>query len=370
MNNGRLLSVQNGNYLGTVPPYGYNKIKVKEGKRTCHTLEPNPDEAPIVKLIFEMYRDGYGSHTIARKLNEMGVPAPKGPEWSPESLKKLRCNEHYRGMVRWNYRRTVKAIEDGEVVTSRPLHNEYLLYPGKHPAIIDQELWDAVQEIRDKIPPVKGRAKHANPFAGIVYCQCGRPMSRRTYMRNGEERAPARLLCDGQTKCGMASCFVDEMKAEVIKVLKDAIADFDLRIKNGATDSQTLHLQLIQQLEKRVEELNKLELSQWDAYTKEGMPKHIFDQLNQKVLQERDEVQQALCTAKDSVPEPVNYELKRQTFHRALELLQDPDAPVREQNVMLKRCIDRIVYSRTRKPGGNRRWGEPEPMKLDVHLTV
>lgn len=363
--NGRLLSVQNGNYIGTRPPYGYKKVMFKEDKKKCYTLEPIPEEAAIVKLIFEMYRDGYGSHKIARHLNELGVKTQLGKKWSPESLKKMRSNEHYIGKVVWNRRKTVKTVEDGEIITSRPVNNEYLSYPGRHPAIIDQELWDAVQEIRDKIPPVKNKAKCSNPFAGLVYCQCGRTMSRRTYKKN-----TPRLLCDDQVHCRTPSCTVAEMAAEVSKVLRECIADFELKIKNDAGDSVVVHQQIIKQLETRLEELNKLELAQWDKYTKEGMPKHIFDQLNAKVLQEKEETQQALCTARDTLPEPVDYVHKKAMFSDALQLLQDPNAPALQQNLLLKRCIDHIEYNRKKKEGGNRRWGDPEPMELDVHLRV
>lgn len=363
--NGRLRSVQNGNYLGNKPPYGYKKVHYKEGKNDCYSLEPIPEEARIVKLIFEMYRDGYGSHTIARKLNEMGVKTQRGNRWSPESLKKMRTNEHYLGKTVWNKRKNTRTIEDGQVILSRPLQHDYLVFPGKHPAIIDQELWDAVQEIRDKIPPVKDKAKCVNPFAGLVFCRCGRTMARRTYKKN----AP-RLLCDEQTTCGNASCLVSEMEHEVAKVLRAAIEDCELQIEQGTTDQVELHRQLITQHEKRLEELNKLELSQWDKYTKEGMPKHIFDQLNEKVLEEKAEVQQVLCTMRDSLPEPVDYEKKRIMFSDALEALQNPNAPALEKNMLLKKCIDRIEYSRAKKQGGNRRWGDPEPMELDVHLRV
>ena len=369
--NGRLLSVQNGNYLGTYPPYGYKKTHYKEGKVDCYSLEPIPEEARIVKLIFEMYRDGHGSHRIARTLNEMGIPTSKGKKWSAESLKKMRSNEHYIGKVVWNRRQTVKTVEKGEIVLSRPVQDEYLVFPGKQPAIIDQELWDAVQEIRDKIPPVKGRAKCVNPFAGLVTCQCGYIMSLRTYKRkDGTERNPPRLLCTNQAECKTASCYVSEMTDAVVGILKDAIEDFELRIKHDASDQVERHRQLIAQQEKRLEDLNKLELSQWDKYTQEGMPKHIFDQLNAKVLQEKEEVQQALCVMRDTLPEPINYEKKRTLFSDALTLLQDPDAPALEKNLLLKKCIDRIEYNRAKKHGGNRRWGDPEPMELDVHLRV
>lgn len=371
--NGRILSVQNGNYLGTRPPYGYKKIQYKEGKNTCFTLEPIPEEARIVKLIFEMYRDGYGSHKIARTLNEMGVKTQKGKKWSAESLKKMRSNKHYIGKVVWNQRKEVKTVEKGEILVSRPLNPDHLVYPGKQPAIIDMELWNAVQEIRDKIPPVKNKAKCVNPFAGLITCHCGYVMTMRTYKRrDGSERNPPRLLCTNQAEadCGTASCLVSEMTDAVVGILKNAIEDFDLQIKNNGSDTAELHRQIIAQHEKRLEELNKLELSQWDKYTQEGMPKHIFDQLNEKVLQEKADIQQALCIARDSLPEPVDYEKRKALFSDALELLKDPDAPAIEKNMLLKQCIDRIEYYREKKKSGNRRWGDPEPMQLDVHLRV
>lgn len=368
---GRLQSCKAGNYLGTWPPYGYKKIHYKEGKQDCYTLEPIPEQARIVKLIFEMYRDGYGSHKIARHLNELGVKTQKGAKWSAESLKKMRTNEHYLGKVVWNKRKNTRTVENGEIVLSRPVQSEYLVFPGKQPAIIDQELWDAVQEIRDKIPPVKNKAKCVNPFAGLVTCHCGYGMSMRTYKnKEGKERNPPRLLCTNQTECGTASCYVSEMTDAVVRVLQDAIADFELQIEASSSDAAELHRQLIAQQEKRLEELNRLELSQWDKYTKEEMPKHIFDQLNAKVLEEKAEVQQALCLMRDSMPEPVDYEKKRAMFSDALAALQDPEAPALEKNLLLKQCIEHIYYNRKKKAGGNRRWGTPEPMELDIHLRV
>jgi DNA invertase Pin-like site-specific DNA recombinase len=362
---GRLLSVQNGNYLGNKPPYGFKKTHYKEGKVDCYSLEPIPEEARVVKLIFEMYRDGYGSHKIARTLNDKGIKTQRGKKWSAESLKKMRTNEHYLGKVVWNKRQNTRTIEDGKVIVSRPVQNEYHVFPGKHQAIIDQELWDAVQEIRDKIPPVKNKAKCVNPFAGLITCRCGFSMTMRTY-----KKTPPRLLCTNQTECGTASCLVSEMTEAVVQILKDAIEDFELQIEQGMTDQAELHRQLIAQQEKRLEELKEQEVAQWDEKIKGLMPQHVFDRLNAQTLQDIEDVKQALCTMKGSMPEPVDYEQKRVMFSDALAALQDPDAPALEKNMLLKKCIDRIEYFRKKKGSGNRRWGDPEPMELDVHLRV
>ena len=369
--NGRLLSVQNGNYLGTKPPYGYKKIQYKEGKQTCYTLEPIPEEARIVKLIFEMYRDGFGSHKIARTLNDMGVKTQRGNKWGAESLKKMRTNEHYIGKVVWNRRKEQKTVENGQVVVSRPLSEDYLVYPGKQPAIIEQDLWDAVQEIRDKIPPVKNRARCVNPFAGIVTCQCGFSMTLRKYKKkDGTELNPPRLLCTNQAECGTASCYVSEMYDAVIDILNDAIEDFELQIKNTGSDVVELHRQIIEQHEKRLKELKALEVAQWDEKIKGKIPQHVFDKLNEQTLHDIEEVRQALCTMQDTLPEPIDFEKKRDMFTDALKLLQDPDAPALEKNMLLKRCIENIEYKREKKKGGNRRWGPSNPMELDVHLRV
>lgn len=371
MYNGRLLSVENGNYIGNKPPFGYRKIQIKDGKKKCFTLEPVPEEARIVKLIFQLYADGNGVHKIAMKLNEMGIRTIGDCEWRAETLTHILKNDHYRGMVHWNRRKSVKTVVDGEVVTSRPMSTDYLVFPGKHEAIIDQELWDKVQEIKGKLPPIKRRSRHVNPLAGLLYCECGRCMSRRTYTNKGVQRGPARYLCDHQTKCKNASCTEEELLAEIVKILKSAIADFDVKIKHNTSDSVTLHKQLVEDLERRYAELEKREVTQWDKYTQEGMPKHIFDQLNEKVLKEKAEVQEALCTAKGSIPEPVNFEAKKKTFHDALELLMDPNAPAKKKNLLLKECFERITYKREQKKySGNRRWGDPKPFEIDVQLKL
>ena len=371
MNAGKLLSVQNGYFIGNCPPYGYKKISYKEGKKTVYSLEPIPEEAAVVKMIFEMYAQGGSSHGIARELNRLGIKTQRGARWNPESLKSMRVNEHYLGMVFWLKCREVKVVEGGEVITKRQIQDEYMLYPGRHQAIIDRELWDKVQEIRGKIPPVKGKAKCVNPMAGLIFCSCGKPMTLRKYKRkDGTERSPDRLLCSNHEPCGGASCLATEMDQAVAGILREAIQDFELKIENNDGDAVIRHQQLIDRLEKKLEDLNAQELSQWEKYTQEGMPKHIFDQLNTKVLQEKDETKQAILEARDTMPGPVDYSNKKAMFSDALAALLSDDAPALEKNMLLKNCIERIDYSRKKKPGNNRRYGTPEPIELDVQLRV
>ena len=349
LNRGRLLSVSQGNYIGNVPPYGYDKTFVTEGKRKCPILVPNKD-ADVVRMMFDLYvNKDMGCQSICNKFDEMGIKPPKGEYWSPAAMTKMLENIHYIGKVRWNHRKTLTIVEDGEFKKTRPVAKvgEYLIYDGKHEAIIPEELFNAAQAKKGRNTRQKPNTKIRNPFAGLIWCKCGRAMSLRTYTAHAS--AP-RLLCDGQTHCKTGSCLFSEMEERVCAILSDCIRDFEVRLKNNEGDSVKLHANLIKKLEAKQKELEEKELAQWEAQADpdpaKRMPQHIFQQLNEKLLKEKEEVRQALCKAYESMPEPVDYEEKIKQFTEALNALKNPDIDAAEKNRLLKACIERIEYHR------------------------
>ena len=79
MNRGRLLSVSQGNYIGSIAPYGFDKTTVTDGKRKCPTLKENKEQADVVRMIFDMYvNKDMGRTNICHTLDRMGIKAPKG----------------------------------------------------------------------------------------------------------------------------------------------------------------------------------------------------------------------------------------------------------------------------------------------------
>lgn len=363
---GRLLSVQSGNFIGNNAPYGYEKTTVMDGKRKCPTLKIKEDEAVAVRMIFDMYvNQDMGRVNIAHRLNELGFKPRKGGLWAQDSIKIILENDHYIGKVRWNWKKTMYIVEDGEIKKVRPRQKvgEYLVFDGKHPAIVSEEIFMAAREKKGRNHRAKPKTKVRNPLAGLLFCQCGRAMSMRTYKYNG---AAPRLLCDNQTYCKTTSCLYEEIIDRVIEVLKQCIDDFQMRIDNDNKDARAMHKDLLKRLETKLEELNRKEIAQWEKYTEEGMPKEIFDKLNEKVLHDKEEIQQALCTAKDSMPEPIDYVEKQMRFKDALEALKDPNVPAERKNTLLKACIERIDYHREkaeRIPGQRVRKYDPEKKK-------
>lgn len=385
---GRELSVQQGNFIGSIAPYGYKKIWVTEGKKKCPTLEIKEDEANVVRMIFDWYvNENVGRTTIANRLDEMGIKPPKGKHWSPHSLQPILTNVHYLGKVKWNFRKTVTTVEDGELKHSRPRLSigEYLVYEGKHPAIIEEEIFNASVEKHGNNPRNRKNNGLRNPLAGLVVCKCGRAMSLRFYKRkDGTERNAPRLLCDGQTKCNTGSCLYSEMIDKVKEILLECIADFEIRINGDNKNARQLHNNLIKDLENKLAALDKNEISLWDKYAKEGMPQHIFETLKNNLITEREEIKSALCKAKESMPEPVEYEERLRRFRDALDALNDETKPAELQNKLLKACIERIEYHRDRpqrlkKEEGEKKgerfktsgghWYSP-PMELDVKLKA
>jgi hypothetical protein len=255
------------------------------------------------------------------------------------------------------------------------------LYDGKHEAIISDELFRAAREKQGRNHKAKPQTKLRNPFAGLVYCQCGRAMTLRTYVKHGKERSAPRLICDNQSYCHTSSCLYDELLDRINHTLEQCVREFEVRIQNNNEDSVKSHANLIKRLKAKLEELEKKEISQWEKYSEEGMPKAIFDQLNEKVIKEKKEVQKAIADAHKDAPEPINYERILYKFRDALDALNNPDVSAAQKNKLLKACITRINYNRGKAvrvtsaavgkgilPVGGT-WDAPE-IELDVKLHL
>ena len=364
---GRLESVRSGYFIGSIAPYGYDKDFIQDGKKKRPTLKINESEAEAVRLIFDLYvNKDMGVQSIARHLNALGVKTRKGSLWNGATVRDILANVHYIGKIKWNWRKTVNVVADGEISKTRPKAKEYYIFDGKHPAIISDELFERAQAKAGKNPRVKADRQLRNSLAGLVFCQCGKAMSYRTYKdADGKERNAPRLLCNNQTYCNTQSVTYDEIISKIKDVLKACIADFEIKIKNDSKNTLINHNNHIKRLENKLDELNKKELNQWEKYSEEAMPKAIFDKLNEKVLQEKETVLKTLESAKATAPTVEDYQEKILRFTDAVNALENPNVPVQLKNKLLKACIEKIVYKREK----GTRWKNTD-FELDISLKV
>ena len=350
---GKLASVKEGNYVGSVAPYGFDRIEKTDGKKTYHTLIERKEQADVVRMVFNWYcNEDIGATAICRRLEELGVKTKTGGKyWRSYQIFAMLENVHYIGCVRWNWRKTIKIIEDQEIRKLRPKAkvDEYLVFEGKHDGIVSEELFYKAREIKGNRHRTKQDLTLKNPFSGIMYCKCGAKMGYNTYRRKGVEYAPPKLVCNNQVHCKSGSVIFEEIYTDVCNAIRDCIEDFEMRIKNNQDDSFKLHKDLVVRLEKKLKELEDKEVRQWEAqYDPEiAMPQEIFKKLNEKLIKEKEEIKKSLAKAKGSIPKQVDYREEKQKFEDAIDALLDPDVDAKAKNQFLKNIIDKIEYERS-----------------------
>ena len=142
---GRDAAARRGNVLSSVAAFGYDKVRI--GKDA--TLTPNKD-ADIVRMMFEWYvNEGIGYASIANRLDDMGIKPPKTDRWIKNTVASMLKNPVYDGKACYNRKPSVIKIQDGKrkVVRRYVSEDEIIIAEGKHPAIVDHELFMAAQKI-------------------------------------------------------------------------------------------------------------------------------------------------------------------------------------------------------------------------------
>lgn len=370
------ISLKQGNFVNGVIPYGFERDWIVEGKRKCPTLKIKEDEATVVKMIFDWYaNEGIGATKICQRLNAMGIKARKGGVWKKSTIVKMIKNEHYIGKIVIRKHIDINKVEDSQITTHCVFNPEYQLVDGKHPAIIDEDLFNRANNKIHRYPSVKPSATLQNPFASILKCECGRVMIRR------KNRNTFRYLCDEQGFCGNASCSEKELTNAIISALKENLNNLSAQVKNDDNNKKEKHNEYVSLLESKYVEIEKKELSLWDKYSEEQMPKQIFDKLMAKCLEEKKSIENELEKAYTDAPEQIDYKSAIATLHDAIEMLGDESISASAKNRLLLNVVDEIVYRRpkairmtveeAKEKGVTLQGGWYCPgFELDVHLKV
>lgn len=342
---GRRQSVVEGNYMGSYRPYGYDILKTKIGR----TLIPNEEEAPIVKKIFEWtVKENLTPGKIAKRLDAMGVPTYTGePEWSISTIKTILTNPTYIGKVRWNDRMTVKSMVDGKIVKSRPRSNHtdhYMLYDGKHAALVDKETFKAASE-RFHSDKTKGNLKLQNPLAGILICaNCKKAMIYQGYPKK-PETAP-RILHKSSKLCKVKSATLSDVMNAVVHALNLYIEDFEIKVDNLPSVDEN---SIVGQMEALQKELLKTErkLSKlFDAWEDGTITDNEFVKRKSVNNDKIESIKKQMDDLEDSIPEKEEYEEKILMLSDALNALLDDTLDAEVKNEYLKQIVNTIEFSR------------------------
>ena len=172
--------IERGGHAGGVP-YGYRSVPA-DG---VHKLEIIPEQARVVRRIFQAYAAGASCQRIAADLNADAIPTARGGTWSVSALygspakgSGVLNNELYIGTLVWNRSQWVKDPETGKRTRLDRPRSEWITEQHPELRIIDQPLWNAVRA-RFGRPTGEGggTGKGKRPttlFGGLIRCaKCG-----------------------------------------------------------------------------------------------------------------------------------------------------------------------------------------------------
>ena len=263
-----------GGWKGHPGPYGYKYVKDHNGSR----LEINEKEAEIVRYIYSLAHDeGYGILRIVERLNNEGIPSPKGSIWHGSTVGRTLKNELYTGVF-YNFKFRSTMTDKRTAGGKRKIHQESRPLEERTvpvPAIIDRHIWEAVQT---QLKQNASRNQKIGSFfllKGRVKCGlCGRTCaaensgrvspitkSRRTYYRCKGTKTGAYPKCNIPSiasKTNSKSTGLDDLVwAEIVKVINDPeiIKEYLNSIEENTTIEE-LNKQMIR-LENKVHDLEK-----------------------------------------------------------------------------------------------------------------
>lgn len=227
-----------GNFLGVTAPYGYQK----DPNNKFHLII-NEKEAEVVKRVFRLYLEGNGLTRIAQILTKDGIPVPGESRdigktrrtalyssWKQTTIRRILDNRVYLGELVQFKRRKINYKSKRRITV--PEEERYICR-GTHEAIIDEESFNAVQNILKKNKSFKG-TKHDYLFKGLLFCsECGARLnvtySNYALKRYGEYRYTT--ICYSYSRlysdiCTRHSNSIPELEEVLIKHIKEVCSRY------------------------------------------------------------------------------------------------------------------------------------------------
>ncbi len=195
-----------GKSTGGRPPYGYTTDKEKH-------IIINKEEAPAIRLIFDMYKSGVGYHDICSRIYESGYRNRKGKAFQKTALYEILRNPKYKGTLIIG-----RAYKKENKRNSHKLNPDAQIFDNVIPAIIDKNTFEAVQMKlnKNKMSPAANKAKTLYALSGLVFCgECGAPMCAHV---GGKKGFPVHYYrCNNARLIGPKACHNRSIRQEYIE---------------------------------------------------------------------------------------------------------------------------------------------------------
>lgn len=344
---GRNQSASEGKFLGSMAPYGYRPYKLPGTKGSSLQIEPG--EAEIVRMIFDMYgKQGIGYNTIAYQLNQMHIPSRTGA-WGQTSITNILNNEVYLGMIRWRHEPTKRIVKDGMLVKKRVQSRDYELYEGLHEPIITQEQWDSVKAVQNSRnhASVHKDKRLMNPFASILFCEkCG-AILKRNVPGKSQHTSPWYRCPTRGCNCRTMKC--DFVEGAVVSAMREWLSEYTIKVETEQlpqTDPMETALNLIRQqlLDLQSQQDKICEYLEKGVYTVE-----MFTKRNDTLTREMHRLQESKADLEKSQAAKGSEKKAAEELIPTTQRILDsyPHLSVTEKNSLWKIVLEKITVFRT-----------------------
>ncbi|WP_225434119.1 recombinase family protein [Peribacillus tepidiphilus] len=351
---GRIASVEAGNYIATNPPFGYVIKELPDGR----TLEPHPEQAKIVRLIFEWYTHEnaskrIGASEIANRLNSMGYVSQTGIKWKNSSVLTIIKNAVYKGRIQWGKKEIKKSLDPQKVkdVKTRP-QEDWIDVKGKHEPLVSEEIWDRAQEILKSRYHVPYQLINGitNPLAGVIVCdKCGAKMVYRPY-----KKQKPHLKCTNNPRCNNKASNFELVEEKLLQSLKQWLEAYKSQFQLYTHDDQQLNnnilevsLQAVKKIKMEIAETEKQRFKLHDLLERGIYSEEIFLERSNTLAKRLAELEDALVTAEKNLEKEKERQNAKDKIipevERVLDLYSKTDDP-KKKNSLIKSVLEKAVY--------------------------
>lgn len=359
LNGGREKVTKDGGHI-TLPPYGYKRKWIDAIPKKLPSLEPVPEEANYVRMMYDMYvNQGMGATLIAEALNGLGSTPHQYPAWGKSSVMHVLKNPVYIGKIVRGRKKYVRKGEKGNTKTIVTKNDTYNIVEGLHEAIIDEETYRLAQEVRERKyhPSYRKADTLENPMAGLIKCRnCGYNLQ----MRFFSGKKVHWLLCS--RKGCIKSTRIDRVEKSLLAGLANSLEALKLQRAEGSNSIELQQLQeTIQHIEKEITKTQKQLDNMYDFLEQGVYTVEVFSERSESVSKKLKLLKKSLIELNEK-SENLNTD-KLDIMIKKLEhvLTSYPESDTNTKNYLLKTVMEKAVYYKESD------WS-PDQFELEIFL--
>lgn len=256
-----------GKHVGGQATFGYQWL---DGQ-----LVPHPNEAPVRKLIYELFLEHGRRRKVAKVLNDRGYRTRSGAKWTDTTVRRLLRDPTAKGVHRANYTRS-----QGRGKTSiRKPEGEWVLRDV--PAIVSEDIWERAQALLESQREGRTQGRPAERlFGGVLRCACGKKM----YLKPPSPKYACRTCGRYIATDDLEEVFRHELQSFFLS--DEEVRAFLERDDVELAEKEEQVLLLEAERRRCVAEAEKL----YQAFMSDGLPARSFGELHGKLTERQTEI--------------------------------------------------------------------------------